>query len=86
MRASMVQIQTPEGKVVRQMEKHSGAAIHWFQNGHPMKTLIAQHDEVVGVDEKTAHRSCKENGTEANDKKRLPFGNGGSRIQLVRTF
>ena len=68
------------------MGKHRGAAIHWFQNGHPMKTLIAQHDEVVGVDEKTAHRSCKENGTEANDKKRLPFGNGGSRIQLVRTF
>ena len=43
----------------RQMEKHRGAAIHWFQNGHPMKTLIERHDEMLGVDEKKAHKFCK---------------------------
>ena len=42
------------------MEKHRGAAIHWFQNGHPMKTLIERHDEMLGVDEKKAHKFCKE--------------------------
>jgi hypothetical protein len=41
------------------MEKHRGAAIHWFQNGHPMKTLIERHDEMLGVDEKKAHKFCK---------------------------
>jgi hypothetical protein len=33
-----------EEKVVRHMEKHRGAALHWFQNGHPMKTVTARHD------------------------------------------
>jgi hypothetical protein len=36
------------------MEKHRGAAIHWLQNGHPMKTLIERHGGMLGVDEKTA--------------------------------
>ena len=45
-------------KVVRQMEKHRGA-IHWFQNGHPMKALITHHDGMLGVDEKTARSFCK---------------------------
>jgi hypothetical protein len=47
-------------KVVRPMEKHRGAAIHWFQNGHPMKTMISHHDGVLGVDEKAARSFCKE--------------------------
>ena len=42
------------------MEKHRGAAIHWFQNGHPMKTLVERHEEMLGVDEKTALKFCKE--------------------------
>ena len=37
------QIQTPERKGgVKPMKKHRGAALHWFQNGHPMKT--AKHN------------------------------------------
>jgi hypothetical protein len=40
--------------------KHRGAAVHWFQNGHPMKTMIERHDEMLGVDEKTAQKFCKE--------------------------
>jgi hypothetical protein len=47
-------------KVVREMEKHRGAAIHWFQNRHTMKALITHHDGMLGVDEKTARRFCKE--------------------------
>jgi hypothetical protein len=47
-------------KVVKQMEKHRGAAIHWFQNGHPMKTLVERHEEMLRVDEKTALKFCKE--------------------------
>ena len=47
-------------KIVAQMEKHRGAAVHWFQNGHPMKSMIERHDEMLGVDEKTAHKFCKE--------------------------
>ena len=34
--------------------------VHWFQNGHPMKTMIERHDEILGVDEKTALKFCKE--------------------------
>jgi hypothetical protein len=49
-----------EEKIVAQMEKHRGAAVHWFQNGHPMKTMIERHDEMLGVDERTAHKFCKE--------------------------
>ena len=58
-------------KVVRQMKKHRGAAIHWFQNGHPMKALITHHKEMLGVDEKSA-------GTQAKDKRPF-FGNRGRR-------
>ena len=54
-------------------EKHRGAAIHWFQNGHPMKALImsqiTHHDEMLAVSAK--------NGTEAKDKRFQPFGNRG---------
>ena len=35
--------------VVKQMETHTGAAIHWFQNGHPMKSMIEWHDEILGA-------------------------------------
>jgi hypothetical protein len=42
------------------MVKHRGAAIHWFQNGHPMKTLVERHEEMMGVDEKTAVKFCTE--------------------------
>ena len=47
-------------KVVQQMMKHRGAAIHWFQNGHPMKTLVERHEEMMGTDEKTAMKFCTE--------------------------
>jgi hypothetical protein len=47
-------------KVVQQMMKHRGAAIHWFQNGHPMKTLIERHEEMMGIDERTAVKFCTE--------------------------
>ena len=49
-----IRIQTPEEKKVEQMEKHRGAAVHWFQNGHPMKTMIERHDEMLGVGEKNS--------------------------------
>ena len=42
------------------MMKHRGAAIHWFQNGHPMKTLIETHEEMMGIDERTAVKFCTE--------------------------
>ena len=42
------------------MMKHRGAAIHWFQNGHPMKTLVERHEEMMGTDEKTAMKFCTE--------------------------
>jgi hypothetical protein len=29
-----------EVKIVNLFEKHRNAAIHWFQNGHPMKSWI----------------------------------------------
>ena len=47
-------------KVVQKMMKHRGAAIHWFQNGHPMKTLVERHEDMMGVDEKTAVKFCTE--------------------------
>jgi hypothetical protein len=59
-REHMYKFKHLKGKVVRQMEKHRGAAIHWFQNGHPMKALITHHDEMLGVDEKTARSFCKQ--------------------------
>ena len=57
---NMYKFKHQKQKVVRLMEKHRGAAIHWFQNGHSMKTMITQHDGVLGVDEKTARSFCKE--------------------------
>jgi hypothetical protein len=42
------------------MMKHRGAAIHWFQNGHPMKTLVERHEEMMGIDERTAVKFCTE--------------------------
>ena len=41
------------------MEKHRSAALHWFQDGHPMKTVIAQHDTVLGVTEQVARAFSK---------------------------
>lgn len=75
-REHMYKFKHLKGKVVRQMEKHRGAAIHWFQNGYPMKALITHHDGMLGVDEKTASTPAK-NGTEAKDKRCQPFGNRG---------
>jgi hypothetical protein len=34
-------------KVVKHMEKHRGAALHWFQNGHPMRTVNTQHEAML---------------------------------------
>jgi len=57
------------------METHRGAAIHWFQNRHTMKALITHHDGMLGVDEKRQLLAdSAKNGTEAKDKRRLPFG------------
>jgi hypothetical protein len=28
-------------------EAHGEAALHWFQNGHPMKTVTARHDAML---------------------------------------
>ena len=56
------------------MEKYRGAAIHCFQNGHPMKALITHHDEMLGAVPVSA-----KDGTEAKDKRRLPFGSRGRR-------
>ena len=41
-------------KIVAQMEKHRGAAVHWFQIGHPMKTMTERHGEMLGVGEKNS--------------------------------
>ena len=68
-----------EEKVVRHMEKHRGAALHWFQNGHPMKTVTARYDATRVS--KLLERSPR-NGTAASDR-RLLFGNRGKH-ELVR--
>jgi hypothetical protein len=36
-----------EVKIVQLFEKHRNAAIHWFQNGHPMKSWITNSVELV---------------------------------------
>ena len=43
-----------EMKIVDLFETHRNAAIHWFQNGHPMKTWITDCEELLGVNEKQA--------------------------------
>ena len=35
------------------MEKHRGAALHWFQNGHSIRQLT-QHEAVLGESEDAA--------------------------------
>jgi hypothetical protein len=36
------------------------AAIHWFKNGHPMKSWITDREEMVGVSEEQAEKFSKE--------------------------
>ena len=50
----------PEIKNVNLFEKHRSAAIHWFQNGHPMKSWITNSEELLGVSEKQAEKFSKE--------------------------
>ena len=47
-------------KIVNLFETHRNAAIHWFQNGHPMKTWITDCEELLGVNEKQAEKFSKE--------------------------
>ena len=49
-----------EMKIVNLFENHRNAAIHWFQNGHPMKTWITDCEELLGVNEKQAEKFSKE--------------------------
>jgi hypothetical protein len=63
-----------EMKIVNLFETHRNAAIHWFQNGHPMKSWITDSNEMLGVSEKQAEKFSKECGTTSSDKKRLPCG------------
>jgi hypothetical protein len=42
----------PEVRIVNLFEIHRSAAIHWFQNGHPMKSWITNSEEILGVSEK----------------------------------
>ena len=53
-----------EVKIVNLFESHRNAAIHWFQNGHPMKTWITDCEELLGV------KYSAKNGTTSNGKKR----------------
>ena len=46
----------PEVKIVNLFEIHRDAAIHWFQNGHPMKSWITNSEEMLGVSEKQAEK------------------------------
>jgi hypothetical protein len=38
-----------EVKLVQLFEMHRNAAIHWFQNGHPMKSWITNSAELLFV-------------------------------------
>jgi len=49
-----------EMKIVSLFESHRNAAIHWFQNGHPMKSWITDCEELLGVNEKMAEKFSKE--------------------------
>ena len=50
----------PEVKIVNLFEMHLSAAIHWFQNGHPMKSWITNSEEMLGVSEKQAEKFSRE--------------------------
>ena len=50
----------PEVKIVNLFEMHRSAAIHWFQNGHPMKSWVTNSEELLGVSEKQAEKFSKE--------------------------
>jgi hypothetical protein len=47
-------------KIVNLFETHRNAAIHWFQNGHPMKSWITDSEEMLGVSEKQAEKFSRE--------------------------
>jgi hypothetical protein len=48
-----------EIKIVK-LELHCSAAIHWFQNGHPMKSWITDSEGILGVSEEQAEKFSKE--------------------------
>ena len=50
----------PEVEIVNLFEIHRSAAIHWFQNGHPMKSWVTNSEELLGVSEKQAEMFSKE--------------------------
>jgi len=66
----------PEVKIVNLFEIHRHAAIHWFQNGHPMKSRITNSEELLGVNEKQAECSVR-NGTISSDRKPQLCGSNG---------
>ena len=47
-------------KIAQLFEKHRNAAIHWFQNGHPMKSWITESEDMLGVGEKNAEKFSEE--------------------------
>jgi hypothetical protein len=49
-----------EAKIVKLFERHRNAAIHWFKNGHPVKSWITNSAELLGVSEKQAEKFSKE--------------------------
>jgi hypothetical protein len=56
-----IRLQAPrEFKIVQLFERHRNAAIHWFQNGHPMKSWITDSEGMLGVNEKQAKKISQE--------------------------
>jgi hypothetical protein len=50
--------------------EHRGAALHWLQNGHPMKTVHIQHRGMLGVSEAVVYCMKRHQGTAAIWKQR----------------
>jgi hypothetical protein len=66
---------------------HSSAAIHWFQNGHPMmKSWVTNSEELLGVSEKQAEMFSKEWYILSGRKPQLCGNNETGHLQRGRDF